>query len=81
MHNNNKINDLADKIQRNIYQGVQNDLLDNDKLVQIIELAGSLLNLQTISAYAENNKLSYNGVKKHRQIINIFGCKFVIDNL
>jgi len=81
MHNNNKINELAGKIQRNIYQGVQNDLLDNDKLVQIIELAGSLLNLQTISAYAENNKLSYNGVKKHRQIINIFGCKFVIDNL
>jgi len=55
--------------------------LDNDKLVQIIELAGSLLNLQTISAYAKNNQLSYNGVKKHRQIINIFGCKFVIDNL
>ena len=81
MHNNNKINELAGKIQRNIYQGVQNDLLDNDKLVQIIELAGSLLNLQTISAYAKNNQLSYNGVKKHRQIINIFGCKFVIDNL
>ena len=81
MHNNNKINDLADKIERNIYQGVQNDLLDNDKLVQIIELAGSLLNLQTISAYAKNNQLSYNGVKKHRRIINIFGCKFVIDNL
>ena len=49
--------------------------------VQICELAGSYLNLKTISDYAKQNKLSYNGVKNNRQIRNIFNVKFVIDNL
>ena len=49
-------------------------------LVQIIERAGSYLNLETIPEYARKNKLSYNGVKKCRQIIEIFKNKFVIDN-
>ena len=59
---------------------VANNHISNDCLVQFIELAGSYLNLQTISDYAKSNKLSYNGVKNNRQIINIFNVKFVIDN-
>ncbi|MCF8218736.1 MAG: hypothetical protein K9J21_07115 [Bacteroidales bacterium] len=52
----------------------------NEFLVQLIELAGSFLNLQTIPDYARENNLSYNGVKKTRQIRKIFNVKFVIDN-
>ena len=73
--------ELSEKIRINIYKGVQNNILDNADLVQIIELSGQLLNLQTISDYAKSNNMSYNGVKKHRDIKEIFGIKFVIDNL
>lgn len=52
----------------------------NDGLVQLIELAGDYLNLQTIPDYAKARKLSYNGVKKTRVIRKIKGVKFVIDN-
>lgn len=53
----------------------------NDDLVQFIESVGKYLNIQTIADYANENKLSYNGVKNHRQIHQIFNVKFVIDNL
>jgi len=52
----------------------------NDDLVQFIESAGNFLNLQTIADYANENKLSYNGVKNNRKVINLFNVKFVIDN-
>ena len=48
--------------------------------IQFIELAGSYLNLQTISYYAKSNNMSYNGVKKCRLVTEIFGTKYVIDN-
>ena len=51
----------------------------NEGLVQLIELAGDFLNLQTIPDYAKSNGLSYNGVKT-REIKEIFKVKFVIDN-
>jgi len=54
--------------------------LSNNDLVQLIEVAGSFLNLQTIPEYAKAKNLSYNGVKNHRQIIEIFNVKFVVDN-
>lgn len=56
------------------------DNIDNNSLVQIIELCGGFLNVRTISKYASENKMSYNGVKKFRNIINLFGMKLVIDN-
>jgi len=54
--------------------------LNNSDLIQIIELCGMYLNLKTIPEYAMQNKMSYNGVKKFRNIVKIFGCKFVVDN-
>jgi len=54
--------------------------LDNDSMVQIIEHCGYYLNLKTISDYARENKISYNGAKKFRKVVKIFGVKFIIDN-
>ena len=54
--------------------------LDNDSLVQLIELADRYLNLKTISKYASDNKMTYNGVKKCRKKIIVGGVKFIIDN-
>ena len=59
---------------------VQNNELDNKSLVQIIELCGAFLNLETIPDYCKRTGLSYNGVKNNREIIELFNCKFVIDN-
>lgn len=68
----NKLNELG--------QSIQNEEWTNDGIVQLIELAGSFLNLKTITDYAKENNLSYNGVKNHRETKQIFGVKFVIDN-
>ena len=65
---------------RKLGQSIIDDKCSNDGLVQLIELAGDYLNLQTIPDYAKARKLSYNGVKKTRVIREIKGVKFVIDN-
>ncbi len=71
------INTICEHLSKRIEDGE----LDNEGLVKIIELAGSYLNLQTISDYAKSNGLSYNGSKNFRKVIEIFNVKFVIDNL
>ena len=71
---------LKDKLLLNIDKGMENKLLSNDDLVQIIEQCGSYLNLMTIADYAEANKISYNGAKNHRDKVELFGVKFIIDN-
>lgn len=71
---------LSEKILKNIYLGAENGILSNDDLVQIIEQTGAFLNLQTIATYAKENKISYNGAKKFRNVKKIFGVKFIIDN-
>ena len=50
------------------------------KLLKCLEEIGGVLNLQTIPNYAVKHKMSYNGVKKHRHVQEIFKVKFVIDN-
>ena len=52
----------------------------NNDLVQFIESVGKYLGLQTLPDYAKENKMSYNGVKKFREVKDILGVKFVIDN-
>jgi hypothetical protein len=76
MKNASKINKLLNFIAEKF----ENNELDNSDMVQIIELCGMYLNLQTISDYAKEHNLSYNGVKNHRQIVNLFGNKYVLEN-
>lgn len=54
--------------------------LDNNSLVELFKHTGIYLNLQTISDYARDHKMSYEGVKKFRKVEEIYGVKFVIDN-
>ena len=69
-----------DKIEEYVYKCLQKEELSDEDLVQIIERINYYLNLKTIQKYANDNSLSYNGVKKHRKIIKLFGCKLVADN-
>lgn len=72
--------ELCDITLNNIDIGVKNNSLSNSDLIQIIELCGSYLNIETISNAAKLRKKTYNGIKKTKNIVNIFGVKFVIDN-
>ena len=71
--NGKKLNAFLDE---KMYEG----FYTNNDLIQFIESAGRYLNLKTISDYANQNKMSYNGVKKFRKTHTIFNVKFVIDN-
>lgn len=76
MENQNHVN----KIEEYIYKCLKKNELSNDDLVQIIERLNDYLNLKTINNYAKDNNISYNGAKNNREIIRLFGCKFIADN-
>ena len=61
-------------------KSVQDDKWTNTGLVELLKRCGDFLNLQTIPDYARDQKLSYPGVVKTRQIEPILNVKFVIDN-
>ena len=71
---------LVNTICEHLTKRVYNNELTNDEVVQIIELLGGYLNLQTIQDYASKNEMSYNGVKNNRTIKTLFNVKFVVDN-
>lgn len=70
------VNTICEHLSKRIESGE----LSNKDLVQIIEHVGSYLNLQTISDYAKENNISYNGAKKYRYKVVLFNTKFIIDN-
>jgi hypothetical protein len=74
------MNTILEDIKQIIGDMVQDDELSNDELVQIIEHCGMYLNLKTVSDFAKDNEMSYNGVKKFRNVVKIFNVKFVIEN-
>lgn len=75
-----EITENTDKLLQFVSDKFQNNELNNNSLVQIIELCGDYLNLQTISNYAKQHGMSYNGVKNNREVQKLFNVKFVIDN-
>lgn len=75
-----KTTENTDKLLKFVYDKFISEELNNDSLVQLIELSGSLLNLKTIPDYAKDNNKTYNGVKNNRNIKELFNIKFVIEN-
>lgn len=71
---------LVNKICEHLSQRVHDGQLSNNDMVQIIEHIGGYLNLKTRSDYAKQNNISYNGAKRFRANIELFGVKFIIDN-
>ena len=71
----------TEKLLQFVAQKFENDELNNQSLVQLIELAGSYLNIQTLPQWAASNKKSYNGAKLQKNKVIIFGVKFIIDNI
>ena len=71
---------LVNTICEHLSHRIEAGELSNNDMVQIIEHVGGYMNIATISQYAKETKMSYNGVKKFRPIVKIFNTKFVIDN-
>lgn len=70
------VNNICEHLSKRIEAGE----LSNEDMVQIIEHVGAYLNITTIANYAQQNNLSYNGVKNFRHVRKIFNVKFVIEN-
>ena len=80
------MSDLTNVIKDHISVRFQNNELSNDNMIDIIKHFGSYLNLETYSDYAKRTSLDYNSVKARVksgkiQEMELFGVKFVIDNL
>ena len=75
----NKLSEYQHKALQKLGESIHDGKWDSDSLVQLIELSGTYANLKTISDYAREHGLTYNGVKKTRKIIKLFGVKFVIE--
>lgn len=71
---------IVNVICEHLSQRIEADDLSNNDMIQIIEHLGAYLNLMTISDYAKDKKISYNGAKNFRNVVTIFNTKFVIDN-
>lgn len=70
-------NKHLDKIEEYVYKTLCKGELN---MVQLFERLNTYANLKTISQYAKDNNLSYNGVKNNRKIVELFGVKFVSDD-
>jgi len=62
----------TDELKNFIAEKFETGEINNQSLVQIIELCGQYLNLQTISDYARKNKLSYNCTKNFKLKVTFF---------
>jgi len=78
MTENQTIN--GEKLAEFTYKKFVNNELNNTDLVELIKLAGSLLNLKTIPDYAKANGITYQGAKTCRDVTELFGVKFIIKN-
>lgn len=75
-----KIQENTDKLIAFVRRKFEAGELNNNSLVELFKDMGLYLNLKTISDYARDNNMSYEGVKKGRRVEEIFNVKFVIDN-
>lgn len=71
----------SERIRERLFECIHNGMIETPDLVQIFEVIGNdYLNCQTLSNYARNKGISYNGAKLQKNITKINGTKFIIDN-
>lgn len=75
-----QLTEFEQKSLERLQVAMEQGKLTNAGLVQIIEQAGSFLNLRTRSDYERQEGVSYNTAKRYRQNVKLFNVTFVIDN-
>ena len=72
----------SELIRNRLGECIHNGELANEDLVEIFKLVGQILNIKTLSDYARDNKISYQGALKRKlQTFNFGSLKLVTDNL
>jgi phosphotransferase system IIB component len=72
---------MLEKIKKRLHEVIQSGELENHEIIQLIELLGSYLNLETMASRSKRLNIDYNCVKKSSIYkIELFGVKFVIEN-
>lgn len=73
--------DRSELIKNRLFECIHNGELKNDDLVQIFEHISVILNIKTLSKYAKDANISYQGALKRKlKIYNFNGLKLVTDN-
>jgi len=70
----------ANKIKASIDDAMMNDELSNDDLVELIKHLGAYGNIMSVKEYSDQNNITVQGVYNHRNVVNLWGFKFVVDN-
>jgi hypothetical protein len=71
----------GEKTNKFVYEKFQDGELSNNDLVSLIILCFDLLQLKTIASFAKIYNKTYRGVKSfNKNIVNINGIEFVVDN-
>lgn len=70
----------GDKLRKFVFENYRDEKITIGDLVQLIILCFELLNLKTIAKFAKDNNKTYRGVLEYnKNIIEINGQKYVID--
>ena len=78
-----QLSDYEQKAIEKFYQTVTDGKWSNDGIVQLIEVAGAVLNIATVPDYAKKMGISDRAARNdtnNRKNRNIFNVNFVIDN-
>lgn len=70
----------SELIRERLFECIHNGELTNEDIIKITEHCFIILNLQTLSDYSRNRKISYNGAKCQKNIIVLGNVKFIVDN-
>lgn len=76
MRTSANIKEIESLIEEKLFK---NEISATD-LVQLFERLNAYTNLKTIAQYAKDNNISYNGAKKCRKVVKLFGVKLIMDN-
>ena len=70
----------VNKIKASIDDAMMNDELSNDNLVELIKHLGAYGNVMSVKDYSNQNGITVQGVYNHRNVVNLWGFKFVVEN-
>ena len=70
----------ANKIKSSIDDAMMNDELSNDDLVELIKHLGAYGNVMSVKDYSNQNGITVQGVYNHRNVVELWGFKFVVEN-
>ncbi len=74
------MSNLSQKIKERLSYYIESGQLSNIEIVDICKHGLDYLNLQKVKKYSEENHISRQGAYMYRNVIDLYGTKFIIDN-